>query len=241
MELHLQTPKDWDALTQSDLIYLSRLQRAGKSENEAALLLYLFHSGMRIAERDRDTVLIVYASREYRIRADVFVRLSDAMLRFVRDFRGFDPKFPEFDPRSRYFDGVSLREFFAMENNRAAYLHTGDPEYLHELARLLYPGVSGKKACEEIDDIAFMWFEGMKAYFAGIYPDYFGKAGTDEDDTAETPDMREYFHSTVRALTGGDITKTREVLESDVRTALWELNEKAREIREIKQIKEKCR
>ena len=48
-------------------------------------------------------------------------------------------------------------------------------------------------------------------------------------------DMRAVMNAQIRALTGGDVTKEREVLSMDCWRALTELNEKAREQQEFNQ------
>ena len=51
----------------------------------------------------------------------------------------------------------------------------------------------------------------------------------------EAFNMLELVNAEIRALTGGDITKEREVLQMDCWRALTELNEKAREAQELQQ------
>ncbi len=56
-----------------------------------------------------------------------------------------------------------------------------------------------------------------------------------EGESGEIPDMRAVMNAQIRALTGGDVTKEREVLSMDCWRALTELNEKAREQQEFNQ------
>ena len=56
-----------------------------------------------------------------------------------------------------------------------------------------------------------------------------------EGESSEIPDMRAVMNAQIRALTGGDITKEKEVMSMDCWRALTELNEKAREQQEFNQ------
>ena len=66
-----------------------------------------------------------------------------------------------------------------------------------------------------------------------------------QTDDSESPalaigkQLQELMNTQIRALTGGDITKEREVLEMDCWRALTELNAKARDAEEIKRLYKK--
>ena len=78
----------------------------------------------------------------------------------------------------------------------------------------------------------FLWIASVKNHFTKCFPYLFRPP---EQLEGEAFNMLELVNAEIRALTGGDITKEREVLQMDCWRALTELNEKAREAQELQQ------
>ena len=74
----------------------------------------------------------------------------------------------------------------------------------------------------------FLWFMWIKDNFSKSFPHLF-KPASEEGDY----DMTEAMNAQIRALTGGDITKEKQIEKSDVWRALTELDAKAREAEEL--------
>lgn len=102
---------------------------------------------------------------------------------------------------------------------------------IQQAAAILYPD-SKKQDCDAVLTYAILhWYNGLKTYFADMFPDLFRRLRTTEQD--EQPDLREAMLAQIRALTGGDVTKESDVLNVDTWTALAELDAKAREAKEF--------
>ena len=76
------------------------------------------------------------------------------------------------------------------------------------------------------------WWAQVKGMFGDLFPHFFKTAGA--ADGSEAPDMRTIMDNQIRALTGGDITKEKDVLDMDVWRALTELDAKAKEAEDFK-------
>lgn len=73
------------------------------------------------------------------------------------------------------------------------------------------------------------WMSSLKTYFATIWENFFQPSANDGGEI----DMVAIMNAEIRALTGGDITKEMQVLQTDCWRALTELDAKAREAQEF--------
>lgn len=125
--------------------------------------------------------------------------------------------------------GTPFSTYLAVENFYQGYIVSSSDEAIDEMGRLLYPGIAPPLTPAE-RYIVLLWASSLKASYTQLFPDLFH---TSADNFAPPPDQREVMDAQIRALTGGDITKTAAVLAADTLTALTELNAKAREAREM--------
>lgn len=81
----------------------------------------------------------------------------------------------------------------------------------------------------------FLWWASVKLYFASQFPHFFQpfqrSVGADQP---ELPNLMGAMNAQIRALTGGDVTKEKEVLQMDCWRALTELDAKAHDIQILK-------
>ena len=130
---------------------------------------------------------------------------------------------------------VPFEHFLTLENYYQGFLSTADNALLREMALLLYVDKKGRrpqniKLKEEELLSVFLWFAAVKNRFTAVFPHLFRPAEASGDGAAN---MLDVMNAEIRALTGGDITKEREVLNMDCWRALTELNEKAHEAQEM--------
>ena len=74
----------------------------------------------------------------------------------------------------------------------------------------------------------FYWWYSLKCYYNKKFPFLFASA----PEGASSDEVESSVNAQIRILTGGDITKEKEIYEHDAYRAITELNEKAREIYE---------
>ena len=115
---------------------------------------------------------------------------------------------------------------------------------LEKIAEIFYPGLMpGAARSNYMHANIILWLTGLKYQLTAMYPHLFSAnaAPTDYEETAEEVAAR-HRHSTlsmIRALTGGDITKENDILLAPAHNPLYELNEKAREAKELEAMKNK--
>lgn len=132
---------------------------------------------------------------------------------------------------------VPFKHYINLENYYQGYLHTHNRTHLQDMAFLLYIDRNGNHpqkvnfADAELLSV-FLWFAALKNRFAILFPHFFRHPDSSVDER-EAVNMIEVMNAEIRALTGGDITKENQVLNMDCWRALTELNEKAREAKEI--------
>lgn len=133
---------------------------------------------------------------------------------------------------------ASFDEYLRLENLYQGYLQTQNEETLDAMLRILYK-VPDDKALPDGRErqvgrcCVLVWMAGWKAMAGAQWPDLFCPAANATGTGAEV-DMMRVMNAELRALTGGDVTKEREVRGVDCWRALEELNAKAREAREYR-------
>lgn len=226
------TPKNWEEINQEQVVYLARLMQTEKTSFQIAVAMFVFTQGMKILHTDQEDSIIELEKKQYKISNETLRLGGEAMMWITENFEYFTPHFEKYRPISNTFEGVTLSKFIACENWYQAFLATRKPEHLQALAKEMFERYSSR--CEDLQYVSFIWFTGIKQLLAKTYSNYFLKRSTKQEEESAELDMRDYIFSTVRALTGGDITKTDKVMETDTWTAMYELDQKAKEIFELK-------
>ena len=105
-----------------------------------------------------------------------------------------------------------------------------DDNAIVAMARIVY---NGKKKIKEYKPyIRFgiiQWYTQLKTHFSMQFSNFFKRT---EGGNAQS--VVEAMNAQIRALTGGDVTKEKEIFAIDTWRALTELNAKAREAEEFK-------
>lgn len=143
----------------------------------------------------------------------------------------------------RLLHGVPFTDYLTVENYYQGYLYTRKEDMLQRMAVLLYKDKNDRQpkkrkfSSAELYSV-FQWYYALKNLFAVKFPYFFQRVEqSEEQKEIEMPDMEGVMNSQIRALTGGDITKEKEILQMDTWRALTELNEKAREVKELEEKK----
>lgn len=142
------------------------------------------------------------------------------------------------------FEDATFGEFLHADGLFLMYLNNpgANADRLAEIAILLYPGITDAAAASPLMNAnIIIWLSGLKKQLAGMYPYLFAApaAGYEETPEETAARSRRATLSMIRALTGGDITKENDILQTAAHSALNELNEKAREAKELEKISKK--
>jgi hypothetical protein len=115
------------------------------------------------------------------------------------------------------------------DNLYQGYLATKRDDLLDEMGKILYN--SGRIVLNGTERISVMyWWASLKNYFNSEFKYFFN--GT-SSGTLTGEQVKNAMNAQIRALTGGDITKEKEVLAMDTWRALTELDAKAHDYEEL--------
>lgn len=130
--------------------------------------------------------------------------------------------------------GVSFYDYIRLEGFYQGYLQSHDEAALDSMFPLLYPSDEPPKPLHPYERYnILLWMTSLKQVFSRQWPEFFRPQGGESGDSAV---MQDVVNAEIRALTGGDITKEAQVYETDCWRALTELDAKAREAREMKEL-----
>ena len=121
--------------------------------------------------------------------------------------------------------GLSFEDYLCCENYYQGYLYSQNVSQLKSLYNYLYkkkPGIKGSlqvafSRIKEYELVSvFLWWGSVKLYFTSLFPHFFQPFHRSTDaDQPELPDLMGAMNAQIRALTGGDVTKEKEVLQMD--------------------------
>lgn len=135
--------------------------------------------------------------------------------------------------------GLPFGQWLQLDNYYQGYIGRRKPEECEPLKRaacLLYLDSNGDNPkslpLTQIELLSvFYWLLAVKNLFMQQFPNFYRPlSGSVEQST-----QMEAMNAQIRALTGGDVTKEKQVLELDVWRALTELDAEAREAQELQQ------
>lgn len=236
--LEVHVPTGWDTLSDKELRFVHALLGTGVPSDRLMLYAFLRFTGLHpLPYFRRESVLFVRKGlRVFPVtRADLFCAAS--RLGFLAN----PPSMPVRLTRWKGwravradFSDMPFGHYLQAENYFQAYLQTRDSRCIAELAALLYPGFRGTP-CAVLTSNLLTWYCGLKHFQSVEYPFLFRPCS--QDTPSRFPDMKAVTVAEIRALHGGDITKTEAVLSADTPCALSELDAKAREAAELDRLR----
>lgn len=242
--LDFALPDAWELLTQEQLRYvLFALVRFNAIE--VRTYLFIRFSGIRVVRHQADG-WVCKVTTDKGVEVDFFLHTWQ-IESFSRcfDFVNESPRTPvylhslgEFNAVDKLLREVPFKEYLTIENCYQGYLCMHEDKYLSSMTTLLYSNHAGRHPSPQAVTpehrlSSFLWYTAIKHQLMRYFPYLMKMAG--EGEPSGTPDMRAVMNAQIRALTGGDVTKEKEVMSMDCWRALTELNEKAREQQEFNQ------
>lgn len=241
--MNLYLPNNWKRLSDKNKLWIfSMLQKEKHSELEIKMLFLLRCTGIQVIEQNSYGWLCSCAENIFRNK--YFYLKSWQVHHILKEFQFIfeSPKevvnikqFGKLEAVNSELHGVPFSTYLVCENLYQSYILSKNSECLRLIATYLYTK-KGKKprksAFSEPQLFAvFFWWYSLKNVFAMRFKHFFQSTGSD----GKAPDMTAIMNAEIRALTGGDVTKEQTVFDFDTYRALTELNEKAREARELEQ------
>ena len=240
--LRLSCPRSWKEMSQEQLRYALHVIGCGMySSVEGRTLMLLRFTGIEVlgktpggwscairveVEGKKSTKRHLFFMQSWQVQ-DMIQQLEyvdsyetmDVRLESIQGFKAVDAMLHR----------VMFGDYLNMEKHYQGYLATKEHKYALGLARLLYPGgVTDIGDAEQTGCI--MWFSYVKKQFSQLFRHFFKPA----PEGGKAVNWLEQMNAQIRALTDGDITKERTVLDADCWRALTELDAKAREAEEFR-------
>lgn len=249
MEINLTAPRSWRELTNKQLTYISFLMTS-RQLTKAELHAHAFvrFTGIRIIRMVRGTWICQHKKQRFKLD-------PESVALFCRQFNFLTDGITEINPldhivKRTHVDfrlrGIPFLQYLACENYYQAFLFTKDEKQLNALCAAFYTDgkafndgktVANAKAFAPVPFYVrytvFLWYFGLKSVLSRSFPNLFTPSSElDEKGQPDSPDMRKVINNMVRALSGGDVTKTKAIYNTETWTALAELDAKALEYKE---------
>ena len=238
--IDLSIPKSWQELPDKELRFVFRLLNGNYSLAQVKTMCLLRWAKMKVLRREGGIFIMRLKKQVFPISA---LQITEAITNM--DWLGDFPQYPVRLSRIGFhrpvradFQNVSFEDFLTLDNLYQGYLQTQKKELLLDMAVILYQSRFIRLSNEEATSI-FYWFTSLKRYFASLFTHFFGTAGDGEASSLSFKQLQDNMNTQIRALTGGDITKERDVLRMDCWRALTELDAKAKDYEEIQKASKK--
>lgn len=240
MNINIILPKAWQDLSQQELLYTYELLAKDFSSTELKTLFLLHFAKIKVMGREGSVYIIRYKGKEYAVTPQEVCEAT-TMLNWLDSIPGFPTRLEKIMNHRAMeadFSGVAFSSYLYLDNLYQGFLHTQKTELLKEMAEILYDCSNIRLSrAEEIS--VFYWFASLKNYFANSFRTFFRPMDNDNGMLGAPPlreKLTDVMNAQIRALTGGDITKEKEVLAMDCWRALTELEAKARDAEEIRRL-----
>ena len=242
--LDLKLPRSWQELSDRQLMDVYGALALGYGSEALRTHCLVKWSGMEIACRLEDAVIVRIGKKEYTLTYGQIVGLLP--------FLSFLDEMPDMPVRpSRIgnhkalpadFQGVPFSTLLIADNLHAGFIETREKSPQEKLATVLYSSPWKQPPDEAVRISLLYWMTSLKRFLSLRYPHIY------RQPSKVTPDnllssakstgrrMQEAMDAQIRALTKGDVTKEKEVLALDCWRALTELDALAREAEEIRRI-----
>lgn len=245
LTLNLTIPKDWQELSDKQLRHVYRLLAGNYSLPQIKTLCLMKWAGLDVLRREGSVYIVKHRGETYPLTALQITEATTTMT-WLDDIPGYPvrlsrlncvPFFRRVNPVRADLQDLSFGDFLVLDNLYQGYLQMKSPNLLCQMAEILYRTGSVTLTPEE-EVCIFYWFASIKKMFAKMFHHFLLPINTD-DGFSRTPsfaELQDSMNTQIRALTGGDITKEKEVLEMDCWRALTELNAKAKDYEEMKKV-----
>ena len=258
--LNVSIPKSWQELPDKELRFVFRLLQGEYSLTQIKTLCLLRWGQLKVVRREGAVFIVRHHKKNYplttlqicevcglaraneagfngRAQANSNVVQSTEALAWLGDFPQYPVRLSRigiYRPVRADFQNVSFGDFLALDNLYQGYLQTHREELLHDMALVMYQTKHIHLSKVEQINI-FYWFTSLKRWFANMFSHFFKMKKSDENGSTmlSFKDLQQNMNTQIRALTGGDITKEKEVLQMDCWRALTELEAKAVDYEEL--------
>lgn len=240
----LSLPTTWPSLTPAQLLDFYTYLAQGHTFPEIQTLCLCRWENIKIKSRlSEDKWLITHRHEQYTLTTQQFVAAIQPLnfLANVPTTPIRPAKIAGANAIDAHFHDIPFQTYIITDNYYQGFLHTKNWTLLKPAAQLLYPNIKECHLTPPTLMAIFYWITSLKYHLATLYPHFLTTAPRPTNNLLNTTttayDVRAAMNAQIRALTGGDITKEAQILQSDTHRALTELDAKAKESEALKNVK----
>lgn len=245
--VNISLPTKWIDLSNSQLLFVAKLFHSDFASLKTQFLThaFVFFSGARILGEPFLDLHLIKFKKQKSVEMSVSLLLSianklDWLLLDVTELKPLKRIFFASPVNYRMYH-TCFEQFLTAENYYIAYSETNNIKFLDMLVASLYllpfQRFNAKKVQSRskwfslvspfVKYTVFLWYTGFRTHISNEFDDLF--TVSKKKGSSVSIKVKSHIMSFVRGLTEGDITKTNSVYKSDTWTALFELNEKAKQ------------
>lgn len=246
--LDLIVPTCWQELSQQQLRYLCFLLSQGYDATTVKTYALMRFAKVDVRPEEPGIYTVTLEGSSYRVSAEQVAEVLPA-LDWVTKAPLVPVRLSTIGKRQAInagMVGLSLYNYMALETLYQMYLATNQGDCIDGMAAILYDpdGLTARehpdiKLSQEERISITLWYSAVKNYLTTEFSTLFQPSSGEPSSLPMSKRLQTQFDTMVRALTKGDITKEREILDMDMYRAFTELNAQAEEYEEIKKIQHK--
>lgn len=246
--VNLTIPREWSALTEDQLLFVSGLFLEGQTRNAFLLKAFVYLAGLRVrpgrsGNRDNPSYWFYKkGEKPFRLRLGELIDFSQDCKFLLEERENFKPlrQIVGREARDVMMYDACFGEFISAMVYYNQFKNPGeDIQFLHKLCAVMYPSGAWDPEHTRHEDFenvpigecytAFLWFGTVLKRVSTECPNLFWEPRED----AEPVNLRENVHAMYNLVTEHDITKEREVSRIDMWRVLYDMDEKASRVKEM--------
>lgn len=248
--INLTAPTCYAEMTESQTRYVAELLIRSTEEEKIWIKCFIKFTGIRPVLGNSSSYYFTKKGLKgfFYISYEEILSFSKKLDFTTKNYEGIRPpaKIGQYHSCDELLRDTIFAQYIDAENYYQQYIFTEDKEALHNLMATLFRRKGEKytndlssshirrmkKSSEADKQMTLMWFIGLKKSFTHTFKYLFETV--ENSDGTYVPDMVTIVHNQMRMLTSGDVTKEEKVLEASTWSALSELNDQCREIKNLK-------
>ena len=233
MDIDITLPKSWRDMDQNKLKYFFSLLSLGFSSDELKTYCLFRWGGLEVVSRMGNSYMLKKGKKSF-MASPLLIASCIDNLSFLDEMPNYPTnlrKVGKYNCLPLNFPEVPFKKFIMCDNLYQGYLITKRDELLDDMGKILY---NPRVVLDNTERISVMyWWASLKNYFNAEFKYFFNGLPDGLSSTLTGEQVKAAMNAQIRALTGGDITKEKEVLAMDTWRALTELDAKARDYQEL--------
>ena len=230
MDIDITLPRSWRDMSQEKLRYFFSLMAMGFGQDQIKTYCLFRWGNLEVVQQMGKSYMLKKDKKEF-LASPMLIASCVDCLSFLDEMPTYPTnlrKIGRYECLPFNFSEVPFKKFIICDNLYQGYMATKKEDLLEEMAKILYNPRVKLNNPERVSIL--YWWASLKNYFNSEFKYFFN--GT-SSGTLTGEQVKNAMNAQIRALTGGDITKEKEVLAMDTWRALTELDAKAHDYEEL--------